>query len=416
MLRIGVQSLVAMVMVLLLGGDARAMPMFARKYHVPCSTCHDAPAIPRLNATGYKFRRAGFRMPEQIGQDEASEFSVSDYFSGRVQTDFTVDNTNAEPEGDAKKTNATFSGELSLYPLTGSFMKHFATETEIALAPGETPEIENAYGRGVWGTENLWFEARAGVFHPVEGFGASDRPLGVTAPLFESEGAARNQDTLFRLAEMNRIGAEAGVQWKDTSLTAQVVNGLNTVAKDGEIVAEGTTPVVGRHADLVLFANQILGNRSGVSAFWAHGFTRPPINPTAFAAGTSDATWSNAYDRVALFGSFGVGWFTGLAGAGLGFDEARDPATGAKTRFSSWGAFAEGDFGVSAWATPFLRVDHFDPSTDVADNVQHAATVGCVMHHEWVYATPEFQFKVTERPQEADRRDAVVVLRVAAIY
>lgn len=396
---------------------ASAMPMFARKYHIPCSTCHDAPAIPRLNATGYKFRRAGFRMPEQIGQDEASDFSLSDYFSGRVQTDFTVDNTNAEPESEgAEKTNATFSGELSLYPLTGSFQRHWATEVELALAPGETPEIENAYGRGVWGDQDLWIELRAGVFHPVEGFGGSDRPLGVTAPLFESEGAVGNQDTLFRLAEMNRIGAEAGVQWKDTSFTVQIVNGVNTVAREGEIVAEGTTPVVGRHADLVLFANQILGNRSGVSAFWAHGFTRPPIDEAAFAAGTSAATWSNAYDRVALFGSFGVGWFTGLAGGGLGFDQSRDATTGAKTRFLSSGAFVEGDFGVSAMATPFLRLDHFDPNGDVGGNAQHAATVGCVLHHEWVYATPEYQFKITGRPGEGDRRDSVLVLRVAAIY
>lgn len=416
-LGLGVLSCLAAAFVFFAAGRADALPMFARKYHMPCSGCHNAPAIPRLNATGYKFRRAGFRMPEQIGQDEASDFNLSDYFSGRVQTDFTVDNTNAEPEGEgAQKTNATFSGEVSLYPLTGSFQKHWATEVEIALAPGETPELENAYGRGVWGSQDLWIELRAGVFHPVEGFGGSDRPLGVTAPLFESAGAVGNQDTLFRLAEMNRIGAEAGLQWRDTSLTAQVVNGLNTAAREGEIVAEGTTPGVGRHADLVLFANQILGERSGVSVFWAHGFTRPPIDEAAFAAGTSGATWSNAYDRIALFGSLGVGWFTALAGGGLGFDQSRDPATGQKTRFRSGGAFIEGDFGVSALATPFLRLDHFDPNADVGGNLQRAVTVGCVLHQDWVYATPEFQYKLTQRGAEDDRRDAVLVLRVAAIY
>jgi hypothetical protein len=417
MSRIGLQSLIAVALVLILSGSAEAMPMFARKYHIPCSTCHDAPSIPRLNATGYKFRRAGFRMPEQIGQDEANDFSLSDYFSGRVQTDLTVDNTNAEPAAEgAQKTNATFSGGASLYPLTGSFMKHWATETEIGLAPEETPEIENAYLRGVWGTENMWVELRAGIFHQVEGFGGSDRPLGVTAPLFESQGAVGNQDTLMRLAEMNRIGAEAGLQWHDTSLTAQVVNGLSTIGKDGEITAIGTTPGAGRHADLLVFANQILGVRSGVNVLWAHGFTRPPIDEAAFAAGTSGATWSNAYDRIALFGSLGVGWFTGLAGGGLGFDQSRDPATGEKTHFRSGGAFVEGDFGVSAIATPFLRLDHFDPSADVAGNTQRAATIGCVLHSEWVYATPEFQLKMTGRPGEGDRRDSVLVLRVAAIY
>jgi hypothetical protein len=215
---------------------------------------------------------------------------------------------------------------------------------------------------------------------------------------------------------MNRIGAEAGVEWKDTSFTAQVVNSLNTVARDGEVVAVGTTPSLGRHADLVLFANQILGERSGVNVLWAHGFTRPPIDEAAFAAGTSDATWNNAYDRLAIFGSLGVGWFTGVAGGGLGFDQSRDPSTGAKKRFRSGGGYVEGDFSVSALVTPFLRLDQFDPSAAVGSNAQYAATVGCVLHREWVYATPEFQYKITRRPEESDRRDGVLVLRVAAIY
>lgn len=400
---------------------ADAMPMFARKYRLACATCHDAPAIPRLNATGYKFRRAGFRMPEQIGQEEASEFSVGDYFSGKIQTHLAIDTTNAEPEegGEeetAEQTNATFSGEVTVYPLTGSFQKHWATETEIGLEPGEAPEIENAYGRGVWGDSELWVELRAGIFHPIEGFGGSDRPLGVTAPLFESQGAVGNQDTLFRLDEMDRMGAEAGLQWQDTSLTVQIVNGLQTVAREGEVAATGTLPGIGRRADLVVFANQILGARSGVSALWAHGATRPPIDEAAFAEETSEATWRNAYDRLALFGSVGAGAFTALAGAALGFDQARDPATGGKTRFSSHGLFAEGDVALGARTTAFLRLDHFDPSDDTTIGTQNAATLGAVLHDEWVFATPEFQYKLTSTESGEARRDAVVVLRVAAIY
>jgi hypothetical protein len=403
---------------------ADAMPMFARKYRLACATCHDAPAIPRLNATGYKFRRAGFRMPEQIGQEESSEFSAGDYFSGRIQTDLTVDSTNVGSESEeeagteeegTEETNATFSGEVTVYPLTGSFQKHWATETEIGLEPGEAPEIENAYGRGVWGDSELWVELRAGIFHPIEGFGGSDRPLGVTAPLFESQGAG-SQDTLFRLDEMDRLGAEAGLQWQDTSLTVQIVNSLQTVLRDGEVAATGTLPGVGRRADLAVFANQILGSRSGVSAYWAHGATRPAVDVAAFAAGTSEATWRNAYDRLALFGSFGASWFTVLAGAALGFDQSRDLLTGEKSRFSSHGLFAEGDVALGARTTAFLRLDHFDPSDDTRSGTQNAATVGAVLHDEWIFATPELQYKLTARESGDDRRDAAVVLRVAAIY
>lgn len=42
--------------------NAKAMPMFGRKYGVSCAVCHTSP--PRLNETGYKFRAAGFRFPQ----------------------------------------------------------------------------------------------------------------------------------------------------------------------------------------------------------------------------------------------------------------------------------------------------------------------------------------------------------------
>ena len=41
---------------------ASALPAWARRYNVNCSHCH-APAVPRLNATGIRFRWAGYRMP-----------------------------------------------------------------------------------------------------------------------------------------------------------------------------------------------------------------------------------------------------------------------------------------------------------------------------------------------------------------
>ncbi|HEX9129645.1 MAG TPA: hypothetical protein VF850_10815, partial [Gemmatimonadaceae bacterium] len=44
----------------------RRIPAFARRLNVSCNYCHTT--IPRLNATGYKFRAAGFRMPEDIGK------------------------------------------------------------------------------------------------------------------------------------------------------------------------------------------------------------------------------------------------------------------------------------------------------------------------------------------------------------
>src|SRR5437867_13088330 len=64
--------------------EASAIPMFARRYGVGCMTCHTSP--PRLNETGYKFRAAGFRMPEEIGKSTGDRpFKITDHVGFRLQ-------------------------------------------------------------------------------------------------------------------------------------------------------------------------------------------------------------------------------------------------------------------------------------------------------------------------------------------
>ncbi len=45
---------------------AQSLPLFARKYDMPCTQCHLA--FPRLNAFGNAFRQSGYRMPASQGQ------------------------------------------------------------------------------------------------------------------------------------------------------------------------------------------------------------------------------------------------------------------------------------------------------------------------------------------------------------
>jgi len=66
---------------------------------------------------------------------------------------------------------------------------HRVTTISIAAAStiwsdAQSIAIENAYVRYVRGNENAFFTVRAGVFHPFEGFGASDRPLSNARTLF----------------------------------------------------------------------------------------------------------------------------------------------------------------------------------------------------------------------------------------
>jgi hypothetical protein len=64
-------ALIALIALGALVPDAQAIPAFARKHNVTCSTCHAA--VPYLNATGRTFKEAGYRMPDEDGviDDEA---------------------------------------------------------------------------------------------------------------------------------------------------------------------------------------------------------------------------------------------------------------------------------------------------------------------------------------------------------
>lgn len=51
------------------------MPNFVQRYNMTCSSCHTT--IPRLNRFGYEFRRAGYRMPEEIAVEQVMKFDNS---------------------------------------------------------------------------------------------------------------------------------------------------------------------------------------------------------------------------------------------------------------------------------------------------------------------------------------------------
>lgn len=393
------------------------MPMFARKYKMACSDCHDALTFPRLNKVGYKFRRAGFRMPEQIGQDELTDYNLSDAFSARIQARYTVSHTSDDrTAASTSKTSNTFEmREITLYPITGSFMKYFASETEMSFAPDEPTELENAYLRGVHGNQNSWFEARIGLWHPFEGFGGSDRPLGQSRPFFETQGANQVQDTLVRIWGIDQVGAEVGGQLQDTSLSIAVHNGLNTEVEGGNVVGVGITPDQDQQKDVLVFFNQILGDTTGVSAYYSHGRVHLPTDPAAFVDGTSEETYADNWDRMAVFGSFGMPVFTAMAGGELGVDQARDPVSGNRSRFKSWGTFVEGDVALAPFAVGYLRLDYFDPSSKKDENQMMGAALGASIFHDWVYLTPELQLKST-KGAEGSKVDTTGMVHAVVIY
>lgn len=406
--------------------DARAIPAFARKLNVSCNYCHTT--IPRLNATGYKYRAAGFRMPEDIGKESTKKFELGDYFSARIQARFDVQATNqpngagvanlvAGAPGDRTTTVAASFQEATLYPLTGSWGKYFGSMSELSTSPEDFFEVENAYLRIVAGNESKFFTSRIGVFHPWEGFGASDRPFSNGRTLFQSvvqSSGGRAVPYVYQPWGLDEVGAEIGGEFDKLSLRAALMGGtfmrwspeantflafpsqtgpwkganqaVSSLGKPFDYVSHNT-PDFSANATYTLSENG-----GGVSLLYYHGNIATPTKCTdgtaigktsssgevcGIAASsaaapfgavgntdfdfTSASAFRNDFDRIGLYASYPIGKnFIPSVGYDYGKDTNADGTT-----FTSNGAFFEGAYAINKYATVGARYDTFRPNTNV---------------------------------------------------
>jgi hypothetical protein len=428
--------------------DASAMPNFARKLgDVPCSMCHTT--IPRLNETGYKFRAAGFRMPEMIGKPQDQKFELGDYFAGRLQARYDTQVTN-QPNGapvanvlggvagPRTTSNALSFQEFTLYPLTGAWGKYFGSLAELSTSPEDVFEIENAYVRFVYGKSDTFFTARAGIFHPWEGFGASDRPFSNARPFFQTvpiSAGGRSIPYVFQPWGLDEAGLEIGADIKRLSLRAAVLNGtlvrwndesttfLPFPAQTGpwkgasQAVSALTKPYnspAHNTPDFSLNATYILhSDGGGLTLLYYRGNVATPThctdgtaigraNPstgetcgvTAASASspygtvgntafdlTSATAFRNNFDRVALYGSYPIGKrFLPQGGIQYGRDDTPAspvtfPSIPTLRKFDSKGAFLEGAYTFNERLTLGARYDWYKPRYAAATfNTQWAIT------------------------------------------
>lgn len=363
-----------LVVILVFGpasSKTNAMPMFARKYGVACNTCHTT--IPRLNEAGYEFRAAGFRFPNEIGKDQEKKFDIGDYTSGRVQAQYDASRskTGAAPATTVNKISFT---ELTLYPMTGAWGKYLSSLVELSFAPDEPAELENAYMRGDFGSDNKFFEARVGIFHPFEGYGASDRPASINRPLFQRVAANFNQNAFFTPWGFDEAGAEVGIDYRRFSARATIFNGLVLGQEEGNLTAfpaqggvlnKPTSLTSHNTPDFQFFANYRLhADGGGLSFYYYHGNIVLPTDPSDL----TEPFWRNDFDRFAVYGSYPLQKHVHLF---AGFQEGRDHIFGGTT-FNSRGTYVEAAFPWGEYVTPGIRYDWFDPATNKAENQQWA--------------------------------------------
>jgi hypothetical protein len=414
--------------------NRNGMPMFARRFNVSCNFCHTT--IPRLNATGYKFRAAGFRMPEDIGKESTKKYEVGDFFSARLQARFDVQKTNqpngapvanvvAGVPGERTTTIAPSFQEATLYPLTGSFGKYFGALTELSVSPEDFFEVENAYLRFVVGNEDRFFTSRVGVFHPWEGIGASDRPASNGRTLFQTSGLSaggRGVPYVFQPWGLDEVGAEVGGEFDKLSVRAAILGGtfMRWEQEANAFIAfpsqtgpwkgaNQAVPGLGKPFNYVshntpdFSANvtyTLHENGGGLSLLYYHGNIATPTactdgtligktdaagevcgvtGSTATApfgeAGNTDFDFTNAtafrnnFDRVGLYAAYPIGKHLLPA---VGYDYGRDHNPDGTT-LNSNGAFVEGSYSFSKYATAGARYDWFHPNTSLS-NKQWAFT------------------------------------------
>src|SRR5215813_3625269 len=278
-----------------------AMPLFARRLGVPCSTCHTSP--PRLNETGYKFRAAGYRMPGEIGKGgENKPFNFFDYNGVRLQGRFDSTHTSIGPDATQKNKFSLYAAEL--YAFTGAWGKYLSSNVKATIfpeKPSATEEHLRVEGnvRVTVGGEKRFFEVRAGAPYPMEGFGASDAAITNTRPYLQDNAANFNQTTVFAPSKVHQAGATFGYYQGRTAIQALLRGG-------NDLFTTSSSAFKYRGVDLQLLVNRILNSNGGaVALYYYHGNTALPIlNPGGtFQPGRS---FQNSFERVAFYAGYPV--------------------------------------------------------------------------------------------------------------
>ncbi len=344
--------------------------------------CHEP--VPRLNEFGYKFRAAGFRLPEEIGKGEASG-DYSNYIAARVVVSGTYQSVVGSDNNTGVNTTALNDisfGPAAIYPLCGSFGGHISAFSEFEFTPGDGIDIDNAFIRYTVGEADNFWSFRAGIFHPIEGYGASDADamLGVSGQLFPGSGAMTLVGGNLTPTPYNITAAETGIEagWNADrlSLRAGMFNG-GYVGADGAFqsaVGGSLTKQRGMPSyntkEFRVFGNYILDEHGGSIAAYAFTGSVDLPNPDTNIKDIA-GMFPDRYNRYGVFATTPTfSGFKVLAGLGLGTDKewVTDTTTyhghvSADSTAASMGYFGELDYRINKEWSIGGRYDFFNPIT-----------------------------------------------------
>ncbi len=238
---------------------AWAIPAFARKYGVSCNVCH-APNVPRLSDYGHRFRKLGYRVPEEVGhQPEYKEIGQYISMRGRMRYDY-------EDFERGRNTSGFRWNDATLFyagPVTSNLSSFFELEVN------ESNEVE-PLGQFSWlfGGSDQYAQIRLGQMHTLSrvGWGGFDRPSGISTT--DVIGSTLTSTAVpFTFAKDQRaLELSVGLN-PDIRLIAQLSNGLDTSGSGTTGSRDNDTS-----KDILLAYEQMFGaHGSGLTAVFYRG-------------------------------------------------------------------------------------------------------------------------------------------------
>lgn len=338
------RSLAALTLVVVMAAPvpAHAIPAWARRYNMNCSGCH-APAVPRLNATGYAFKWAGYRMPEEIGEDQEVK-QVSDYVALRARLSYLFSKTENEPaavSGFVLNDATVFGG--------GAIGKHFGAMFEFEHSAEGVDLMANMVG--VWGSETQYVGVRGGQMHWLleGGVAGFDRATGINTPTpVDGQTTAGNP---FSFAN-DGLGIEAFVVSGKNRLSVELLNSQRGPGVDPK---QATTT-----QDVVVIDQFIYDTRgSGITAAGYFG-TVDGLDAGAPLAPSSQYTrWALTANKIFRHAE--------LLGGYVYSKDSRLPVgdTFKTASMTGTGYWVYGGYTLPSSLTVFSRYEVVNPNTDV---------------------------------------------------
>ena len=329
------------------------IPAWARKYNMNCSGCH-YPAPPRLNATGMRFKWAGYRMPEEIGE-KIDVDRVQNYVAGHGVIQYEWTKTKGEPS-----TGAFAVPEVGLF-YAGPVGRNFSGFFEFERIDDGTTDLV-AHVSGIWGKEHSYGGFRVGQMHAINEWGVAglDRAISINdiAPL------GTITEAIPFSFDMG-LGAEAfyvsGSNKLSNRLSFEVTNGI-------DLEGSGAPGGPGPSKDVAVIEQLLYDSAgSGIEAVGYYG-TLKGID-TISAPGLNSHFWRFAFTANKLYKDWEL-----LGGVVYGKDFDLPAALAFPNNENKGvGYWFSGQYYVRR--TPlvlFGRYEFVDPNTDVSnDGVRH---------------------------------------------